>query len=104
MTFAAQSALSLASEIEALVADVPGWSPLDELFTLSLLAYSTAHLPGDLVEVGSWCGRSSVVLGAAARDTHGLVHCVDLFPERNDWRRNSDGTYSMSVNIDGGVH
>lgn len=94
----------LVSEIESLVADVHGWSPIDELFTLSMLAHATAHLPGDLVEVGSWFGRSSIVLGAAARDTHGLVHCIDLFPERDDWRRNDDGSYSFAVEIDGRVH
>src|SRR5215831_4108101 len=99
MILAERTARPLASEIEALVHGIPGWSPLDELFTLSLLAYSTAHLPGDIIEVGSWCGRSSVVLGAAARDTHGAVHCIDLFPSRNDWRRNADGTYSFAVEI-----
>jgi predicted O-methyltransferase YrrM len=94
----------LADEIEALVDGVAGWSPLDQLFALSLLARSTAHLPGDIVEVGSWCGRSSVVLGAAARDTHGVVHCIDLFPTRDSWRRNPDGTYSFAVEIDGRVY
>lgn len=91
----------LVTEIEHLVADVHGWSPIDELYTLSLLAYATAHLPGDLVEVGSWLGRSAVVLAAAARETHGVVHCIDPFPERNDWRQNADGSYSFEVEIAG---
>jgi predicted O-methyltransferase YrrM len=94
----------LMSEIETLVAGVHGWSPIDELYTLSMLAHATAHLEGDLVEVGSWHGRSSIVLGAAARDTHGHVHCIDLFPERDDWSQNADGTYSFAVNVDGRVH
>jgi hypothetical protein len=29
------------------------------------------------------------------------VHCVDLFPEKHDWFRNKDGTYSFSVNLNG---
>lgn len=90
---------SLVAEIEELVAGVPGWSPVDELYTLAMLAHATAHVPGDIVEVGSWFGRSSIVLGSAARDTHGLVHCIDLFPERDDWRRNADGTYSFAVHL-----
>jgi predicted O-methyltransferase YrrM len=94
----------LVTEIEHLVADVPGWSPIDELYTLSMLAYSTSHLPGDIVELGSWFGRSAIVLGSAARDTHGAVHCIDLFPERGDWRRNADGSYSFAVEIDGRRH
>lgn len=94
----------LAAEIEALVDGVPGWSPLDELFTLAVLARATAGLPGDIVEVGSWLGRSAIVLAAAVRETGGHVYCVDLFPGRDDWRRNTDGTYSCVVEIDGRRH
>lgn len=104
MTVMEGATTPLVAEIESLVSDVHGWSPIDELFTLSMLAYATSHLPGDLVEVGSWFGRSAVVLGAAARDTRGLVHCIDLFPERDDWRRNADGTYSFELEIDGQAH
>jgi hypothetical protein len=104
MTSTDHATIPLLTEIETLVSDVHGWSPVDELFTLSMLAHATAHLPGDLVEVGSWYGRSAVVLGSAARDTHGRVHCIDLFPERDDWRRNTDGTYSFAVRLGDGVH
>jgi predicted O-methyltransferase YrrM len=104
MTVIDRTATPLMSEIEALVADVHGWSPVDELYTLSMLAYTTSHLSGDLVEVGSWFGRSAVVLGAAARDTHGKVHGIDLFPGRDDWHRNADGTYSFAVEIGGRLH
>lgn len=94
----------LVTEIETLVDGVPGWSPIDELFTLSTLVYATAHLPGDVVEVGSWFGRSAIALGAAVRDTHGVVHCIDPFPTRDDWRQNADGSYSFEVEIDGQKH
>ena len=94
----------LVAEIETLVEGVPGWSPIDELFTLSTLVYATAHLPGDVVEVGSWFGRSAIALGTAVRDTHGLVHCIDPFPARDDWRQNADGSYSYEVEIDGQRH
>jgi predicted O-methyltransferase YrrM len=95
------SVTPLVTEIEALVDGVHGWSPIDQLFTLSTLAYTTAHLPGDIVEVGSWFGRSAVVLGSAVRDTHGIVHCIDPFPERTDWKQNVDGSYSFVREIDG---
>ena len=89
-------------QIERLVADIPGWSPVDQLYTLYTLAVLSSNLGGDLLEVGSWCGRSTSVLGLAARRA-GLtrLQCVDLFPAREDWRRNPDGSYSMSVTIDG---
>jgi hypothetical protein len=88
-------------QIEELVAGVPGWTPIDQLYTLFQLAYSTANLPGDIVEIGSWCGRSALALGLAARLTGGRVHCVDLFPEKDDWSENPDGSYSFRVTIDG---
>ena len=86
--------------IEKMVKDVHGWLPLDQLYTLFQLAFLTPDLQGDIVEIGSWCGRSSLVLGMAAKiigNTH--VHCIDLFPEKNDWIQNIDGSYSFNVTI-----
>lgn len=86
--------------IEDSVKDVPGWTPLDQLYTLFLLAISSANLKGDILELGSWCGRSAIVLGLAARLMKKTkVVCVDLFPEKSDWYENSDGTYSFKVTI-----
>ena len=89
-------------QIEAAVREVPGWSPVDQLFALFNLTFASAPLGGDVLELGSWCGRSAVALGMAARLTGtGHVHCVDLFPEREDWYPNADGSYSFRVTIDG---
>ncbi len=94
--------LPIATQIDEAVKDIPGWSSLDQLMALFTLAYSSSHLPGDILELGSWCGRSAVALGMAAKLTgNGKVHCVDLFPEKNDWYQNADGTYSFAVQIDG---
>jgi len=93
---------SVASQLEKAVADVPGWTPVDQLLSLFNLAVASAHLGGDLLEIGSWCGRSAVALGLAARITgETRVHCIDLFPAREDWRQNPDGTYSMRVSVRG---
>jgi predicted O-methyltransferase YrrM len=90
------------TRIENLVSTIPGWSPVDQLYTLFLLIYSNSHISGDIIEIGSWCGRSSSVLAMSAKMT-GVeqVVCVDLFPNKNDWKLNSDGSYSLSINIDG---
>lgn len=94
--------LPISTQIEEAVRDIPGWSPLDQLMALFTLAYSSSHLPGDILELGSWCGRSAVALGMAAKLTgKGKVHCVDLFPEKNDWYQNADGTYSFAVELGG---
>lgn len=93
---------SIVAQIEEAVLTIPGWSPIDQLLTLFALAYTSADLDGDILELGSWCGRSAVALGMAARlSGKGRVHCVDLFPEKNDWFQNEDGTYSFSVTLDG---
>lgn len=92
----------ITTQIEEAVQDIPGWSPIDQLLTLFTLAYTSADLDGDILELGSWCGRSAVVLGMAAKlSGKGMVHCVDLFPEKNDWFKNEDGTYSFAVMLDG---
>jgi predicted O-methyltransferase YrrM len=90
------------AQLEELVRDVPGWTPIDQLYTLFTLTLASAELEGDVIEVGSWCGRSAIVLGRAARLAgDSKVICVDLFPEKKDWRQNADGTYSFQVVIDG---
>lgn len=89
-------------QVEELVRDVPGWTPIDQLYTLYNMAYFTRGVSGDILELGSWCGRSAVALGLAARsfeDTH--VFCFDLFPERGDWFENPDGTYAFEVTVHG---
>lgn len=82
---------------------VPGWSPIEQLHSLYCMALASAGLGGDLLEIGSWCGRSSVALGLAARATGCRLWCVDLFPERDDWFRNADGSYSMRVRLGDGI-
>ena len=91
----------LIQSIESAVKDVPGWTPLDQLFSLALLALSTRDIEGDFLEVGSWCGRSAIAIGLAAsmiEDTS--LACIDLFPTKEDWYKNGDGSYSFNVDID----
>lgn len=67
--------------IEEIVSDVPGWTPADQLFTLFNLVYLTADVRGDILEIGSWCGRSTAVLGMAAKlEGNTRLMCVELFP------------------------
>lgn len=88
------------TQIEQVVANIPGWSPIDQLYTLFNLVYLTAGLEGDIVEIGSWCGRSSSVLGMAAKLIGNTkVFCIDLFPNKSDWHENEDGSYSFKVNL-----
>jgi hypothetical protein len=62
---------------------VEGWLERDEAALLALLAASVAASPepADLVEVGSLCGRATVVLGGVVRGlgSHQRVVAVDLF-------------------------
>jgi MMP 1-O-methyltransferase len=53
-----------------------GFMPDDEGLALHRLAHD--RLPhGPVLEVGSYCGKSAVYLGAAARETGGVVFSVD---------------------------
>lgn len=89
-------------KIAWLVENSPGWSQAEQLTGLAALVMATGDLPGDIVEIGSWCGRSTGALALAAkRSGHGIVHAVDLFPTRQDWKQNADGTWSMIMSDDG---
>lgn len=92
--------------IADLVQSVPGWSPPDQLQALFHLTYFASALQGDIVEIGSWCGRSALVFGLATRLANDAtcVHCIDLFPEKDDWLQNEDGSYSFSVVINDRIH
>lgn len=93
--------VAAASWIKNDVLSIPGWSPEDQLQALFSLTLASSHLPGDILEVGSWCGRSAVVLAAAAiRSGNSLLRCIDPFPQKNDWYQNADGSYSMRVRVD----
>lgn len=79
---------------------VPGWTPADQLLALHMLAVTTAPLGGDVLEIGSWCGRSTAILGHAVQTSGvGHVYAVDLFPRGVDWRTNEDGSHSFSVKL-----
>ena len=53
-----------------------GFLDEEEGLRLHDLARASAHL-GPILEIGSYCGKSSVYLGAGARSAGGLLVCVD---------------------------
>jgi MMP 1-O-methyltransferase len=60
----------------ALTRTVKGFMPDDEGLALHRLAHD--RLPnGPVLEVGSYCGKSAVYLGSAAREVGGVVFSVD---------------------------
>ena len=68
--------MSLDAEAQAVIDRTPGFMPPDE--GLALHRAACAHLgAGVAVEIGSYCGKSTVYLGAAARQTGGRVVTVD---------------------------
>ena len=88
--------------LEQQITTVPGWSPSEQLFALFMLSIGARDVPGDLLEVGAWCGRSAVALGHAARILgDAKVVSIDLFPHRDDWSENADGTFSLNVVVKG---
>jgi MMP 1-O-methyltransferase len=60
--------------------NVKGFMPDDEgraLFEATLRACSRAPGPGTVVEIGAWCGKSSVYLGAACEATGSVLFSID---------------------------
>jgi len=94
--------MNMYDRLIASVEGLEGWTPIEQLQSLVNLTLSVASLDGELLELGSWCGRSSISLGLASMASNKpVVNCVDLFPNRDDWYKNTDGTYSFEVNING---
>jgi len=86
------------------VKDIHGWSPIDQLFSLFMLTMQTKYLNGDIIEVGAWGGRSAVALGLAAREiSNSKVYSIDYFPNAEDWKENSDGTFSFKTEVNGKI-
>ena len=96
---AGAQATSVAAHLEDGQTEVPGWTRSTSSCRSSSLAFASAHLGGDLLEIGSWCGRSGGGSRArgALRTGSTRVHCIDLVPrKRADWTQNPDGSYSMT--------
>src|SRR3954452_20994128 len=67
------------ASLPALAESAPGFMPPDEGLALHEAALEAgADVPGaPFVEIGSWCGKSSVYLGAAARERGTVLFAVD---------------------------
>ena len=52
-----------------------GFMPPDE--GLALYEAALAAPPGPLLEIGSYCGKSALYLGAAAREREGVLYSID---------------------------
>lgn len=86
--------LSLDETVRRIAEATPGWTPPEQLLVLATLAAATDRLGGDVIEVGSWCGRSAAALASGLQPGRGVVHAVDIFPTRGEWTENPDGTWS----------
>jgi predicted O-methyltransferase YrrM len=71
------TALTFPAELAALVADVRGFMPAEEGLALHAAALDALAGGGLGVEIGTYCGKSTVYLGHAAAATGGHVVTVD---------------------------
>ena len=64
------------AELERLAAGTPGFMPETEGLALYRSALEAVRR-GPMLEVGSYCGKSAIYLGAGARDGAGVLFSVD---------------------------
>lgn len=93
---------TLKQEIQYIQRKVPGWTPLDQLLSLAILAKGSEYILGDILEVGTWCGRSAIVLAKACPQS--TVYTIDLFPEKDDWHQHPNGSWGFKTQIGALVH
>ena len=60
-------------------------STVEERIVLRRLTHCAARDGCKILEIGSWCGDSAIVLGNVAREKSGQMFCVD-------WWRGNSGT------------
>jgi predicted O-methyltransferase YrrM len=65
-----------AARLFALAEQVTGFMPADEGRALYDAAVTYLH-DGAAVEIGTYCGKSTVMLGAAAQQTGGVLYTID---------------------------
>jgi len=84
-----------------MVQSIDGWAPQEQLFSLYLLT-KTSNLAGHVIEIGSYCGKSSTVLATALNENLGeRLFCVDAFPQLSDWYQNEDKSWSFKTLVNG---
>jgi MMP 1-O-methyltransferase len=54
-----------------------GFMPDDEGETLYQAGLATTHRTGSWLEIGAWCGKSALYLGAAAEDLGAVLYSLD---------------------------
>jgi predicted O-methyltransferase YrrM len=84
-----------------MVQGIDGWAPQEQLFALYLLTRKS-NLTGHVIEIGSYCGKSSTVLAKALNENlNEKLFCVDAFPEFSDWYQNEDKSWSFKTLVNG---
>ena len=70
---------ALTTDLLHKVAATPGMITLRRAMYLYWLSYA-GSIPGDVVEIGSWQGRSTIALAQGCQDSdNGVVHAIDTF-------------------------
>jgi MMP 1-O-methyltransferase len=79
----------ISAQLRELALATTGFMPVDEGDALHEAALAAAHsLPGlPLLEVGSYCGRSTIWLGDAARQADTVLFAVDHHRGSEGWTR-----------------
>jgi predicted O-methyltransferase YrrM len=81
---------ALTTDLQQKVAATPGMITLRRAMYLYWLSYA-GSVAGDVIEIGSWQGRSTIALAQGCQDSdNGVVHAIDTF-------RGNPGNESMYV-------
>ena len=64
---------------------IPGWLPIDEALTLFDLALTLPNNHPVIVEIGSWQGKSALLLAKGIKDkSNPVLYCIDPFNADGD--------------------
>jgi len=60
------------------IRNILGWLSIEEAMAISKCVWESGGFPGDLVEIGNYCGKSTVVIGECLKQgASGILYSVD---------------------------
>lgn len=60
------------------IRNILGWLTFNEAVALQMCTWHCSGLPGDIVEIGSYCGKSTVAIADALKQgCSGMLHSID---------------------------
>lgn len=100
-SFSGRATLGVTSVFFNHICTIPGWFNIDDCahFTLILSMQKAIGIHGDILEIGSYHGRSTALMATLLRDSENLVVCDAFTQQTDDPYANRPTPETLIVNV-----